>query len=247
MPGRGAWNTSGVGGTIDFKRLSAGPYYAFVADQSTLPKVGSKGWNSTDPNERAVHGGVLAIQRAVKRRRPAFTLKADGVYGAKTHAAVMDFQGGMADTKPWGGVGPETAKALLLPDLEKTCKQQGFLYPKIVCGVITQESNWDPGAVGYVDVHDVGLAQINHLAHPEWSERERLQPVTSFKFIIDYLSLSLIAFNNNMEDAIASYNLGIGGAKRWISQGRPEWYTPDGQTAPRNVYSYIKKIVTACQ
>ena len=28
--------------------------------------------------------------------------------------------------------------------------------------------------------------------------------------------------------AIASYNLGIGGANRWISQGRPHWYTPVG-------------------
>lgn len=244
--GRSAWNPQGVGGTIGYHRDSPGPYYAVPIKGSGLSRVGSGRWTSEDPNERAVHGGVLAIQRALNRRGH-YDLDPDGIYGWETAEAVTIFQReGVANTTPWGGVGPDTAKAILLPDLKARCARRGFKSVQVVCGLITQESGWDPGAVGYADPKDVGLAQINHMAHPTWTERMRLKPLYSFDFVVDYLTTSLAALNGNMDDAIASYNLGIGGANRWISQGRPQWYTPVGADEARDVHAYINKIKTAC-
>jgi peptidoglycan hydrolase-like protein with peptidoglycan-binding domain len=245
--GRGAWNPKGVGGTIGFSKDKPGPYYAVPTRASKLPRVGSGRWTSDDPNERAVHGGVLAFQRALNRRGN-FDLDTDGIYGNETAEAVSIFQQeGVPNTTPWGGIGPDTAKAILLPDLKTRCARRGFQPVQVACGVISTESGWDAAAVGFSDPRDVGLAQINHLAHPTWTEKMRLKPLYSFDFVIDYLDNSLEAFDGDLEDAIASYNLGVGGANRWISQGRPQWYTPTGADEPRDVHKYINKILTACK
>ena len=115
----------------------------------------------------------------------------------------------------------------------------------MVCGIVQNESGWDPGAVGYVKPVDIGLAQINGDSHPDMSERERLQPEFAFNFIISYLLNAMKALDGNLDDAIVSYNLGITGCKRWIAAGRPEIYTPPGSTT-RNVWAYIDRIKTAC-
>jgi len=245
--GRGAWNAKGIGGTIGYTRDKPGPYYAVPKKGHDLKRVGSGRWTSDDPNERAVHGGVLAFQRALNRRGN-YDLDTDGIYGNETAEAVTIFQQeGVPNTTPWGGIGPDTAKAILLPDLKVRCQRRGFPHTQVVCGLITQESGWDAGAVGYVDVDDLGLAQINADAHPTWTEKMRLKPLYSFDFVIDYLISSLDTLDGNLEDAIASYNLGVGGANRWISQGRPQWYTPSGADEPRDVQAYIHKIMTVCK
>jgi hypothetical protein len=53
------------------------------------------------------------------------------------------------------------------------------------------------------------------------------------------------ALDGNIDHAIASYNLGITGCKRWIAAGSPEMWTPSGST-PRNVPAYIERIKSAC-
>jgi soluble lytic murein transglycosylase-like protein len=112
-----------------------------------------------------------------------------------------------------------------------------------VSGTITHESGWDAGAVGYTDPKDVGLAQINAEAHPEWDTDTRLQPYNAFRFVVAYYNESLDYFNGNVRDAIASYNLGRGGANSWIKAGRPDMWTPAGSTTPRNVKYYIDSIL----
>jgi soluble lytic murein transglycosylase-like protein len=115
--------------------------------------------------------------------------------------------------------------------------------PKIVSGTVNHESMWDAGAVGYLDDSDLGLAQINGTAHPDLSRVERLNPLVAFDFVVRYYENALSQLDNNVRDAIASYNLGIGGARRWISQGRPQWYTPEGASRARNVWQYIDSIL----
>jgi hypothetical protein len=241
--GRSAWSKTGVGGTLEWDGRTPGRYYCLAA--SGMPLVGSGGWKSKDVNERAVHGGVLAIQRALTRR--GYPVDATGTFDVDTRNATRKFrQEEMGETDTWGGVGPSTAKALLLIDLKRACSKKGMRknWP-VVCGVVQNESAWDPGAVGYVKPVDIGLAQINGDAHPDMSERDRLDPIFAFTFIVTYLTNAMRALDGNIDHAIASYNLGITGCKRWIAAGSPEIYTPPGST-PRNVPAYIDRIKHAC-
>jgi len=63
--------------------------------------------------------------------------------------------------------------------------------------------------------------------------------------VVSYLVNAMKALEGNLDYAIASYNLGITGCKRWIAEGHPEVYTPPGST-PRNVPAYIDRIKSAC-
>lgn len=237
MTGRGAWPVSGAGGTKGANKVRQGPYYcAGIRVQD--------GFKSDDPNERAVHGAVLAYQRALNRRLPGTPCVVDGWFGEQTGEALVNFQRAVKLVDD-GLLGPTTSRALLIPDAKRVCRNKKFDDWYIVTGVIYHESTWDAGAVGYADERDVGLAQINAGAHPDLSEKERLQPMTSFRFVIDYLNNALGALDGVVTDAIASYNLGIGGAGRWIRQGRPEWYIPLGSTKARNVRAYIDSIINA--
>jgi hypothetical protein len=245
MTGRGAW--SSVGGTLNYDGTGPGVYY-----RSGRKGALDAGTKATDANERAVHGAVVAYQQAVWRRT-GIALADDGVFGPVTANAVKQFQE-LAGTKPDGVVGPTTSKNLLYPDLRKRVnvyrsnhpKTADLLTPLIVCGVITHESSWDAGAVGYVDDRDVGLAQINAEAHPEWSEEARLDPMLSFEFVTTYLDNALRYFDNDLDLAIASYNLGLGGATVWDDKGRPDLYTPKGSTTERDMGHYVENIKTVC-
>jgi peptidoglycan hydrolase-like protein with peptidoglycan-binding domain len=235
MTGRGAWPVSGLGGTKKYKdETQPGPYYYL-----------GTGEKKETANEFAVHQAVRAYQRALRRRLNT-DLPVTGYFGNKTRAAVMAYQQEHPkNLSAWGGIGPDTSRMLLMPDLRRVWKREAIpqLTLNIVSGTINHESQWDAGAVGYLDETDVGLAQINAGAHPEWTTVQRLQPITSFNFVIDYYNLAIPYFDGNVTDAIASYNLGRAGANRWISQGRPEWYTPLGSTRPRNMYDYVSSIV----
>jgi hypothetical protein len=241
--GRGAWPKDGAGGTLSLGGTEPGAYYVLAAPEEGLPLVGSGGRNSTSGDERAVHGGVRAIQRALNRRGK-YGLTVTGKFDAPTRDATVEFQRSL-DASHWGGIGQSTAKALFLPDLQSRCRTLKFPAWEVACGVVQNESAWDPGAVGKVKPVDIGLAQINGDAHPDMSERERLSPTFAFTFIINYLTNAMKALDGNVDYAIASYNLGISGCRRWVAEGCPEWYTPPG-SVPRNVPAYIDRIKNAC-
>jgi hypothetical protein len=211
-----------------------------------MPPVGSN-HRPDDVNVRAVNAGVFAIQRALNRRFKEGDIKVTGVFDQATSDLVQRFQSErMSGQTPWPGCGPDTAKALFSPDIKSRCKKKGWPDPAVVCGVIKMESNFDPGAVGLVDDRDLGLAQINGAAHPDLSEGERLAPLTAIDFVIDYLANATRALKD--EDlAIASYNLGIGGATAWDKAGRPNPYAPAPGAPKRDVNAYIAKIKTGCQ
>lgn len=239
--GRGAWPAAGTGGTLTWDGIAPGKYYALAVPGLTL--VGTGGWRSRSGDERAVHGAVRAIQQGLNRRIKA-ELHVNGLFDRPTRDAASRFRLSVG-LDAWGGVGPSTAKALFLPDLKAQCARRGIEQWEVVCGVVQNESAWDPGAVGFVKPVDIGLAQINGDAHPDMSERERLKPPFAFDFVISYLLNAMKALNGNLDDAIAAYNLGISGCRRWIEQGRPEMYTPPG-SVPRNVPAYIDRIHHAC-
>lgn len=235
--GRGAWPVSGAGGTKKYRdSTQPGPYY-YLGSGKLNP--------STNPDNGAVRGAVKAYQRALNRRLGlANAIIVDGIFGTQTEWAVTKFQTTRELTPIWGGIGPETSKAILYPDLVRlVLSSDTNVTEEVVSGIIRHESNWDAGAVGYIDPSDLGLAQINGVAHPELSDSERLMPYTAFNFVINYLDNALDSLNGNLRDAIASYNLGLGGARRWIDQGRPEWYTPQGSTTARNVWDYIDSVL----
>jgi len=247
MPGRGAWSVKGRGGTLAYGpdgTTRPGPYYMKASTGKRL--VGAGGWESPNANRRAVHGAVLAYQAALNAALPKLGLKIDGKFGQRTGEAVTAWQQRQpkeADISVWGGIGPSTSQGLLMPTLRATVHPD---LVQVVCGLITQESSWDAGAVGWVDMHDVGLAQINARAHPDMSEKQRLDPGVCFKFVEGYLNTALDALGRNLRDAIASYNLGIGGARSWINAGRPDIWTPSGASSSRNVKAYINTILSAC-
>lgn len=240
MTGRGAWNTKGVGGTKAYKdETKPGPYYYLGVGAKPVDRLRTN-------DEYAVYRAVKAYQEALNRRIGA-NLVVDGLYGPVTLAAVTKFQTlhVKAVGTVWGGIGPETSRALLISDLRKVANAStnDLIIPKVIAGTVKHESLWDAGAVGVADDRDLGLAQINGAAHPTMTKAQRLDPLVAFKFVVTYYENALSLLDNNLRDAVASYNLGIGGAQRWISQGRPEWYTPEGQSVARDVWKYIDTIL----
>lgn len=243
--GRGAW--SRIGGTVNYDGDGPGPYYALST--GGFPQVGSV---VTDNNSRAVKGAVKAYQKALNRRLGG-GVRPDGIFGPVTDRVVKEFQefvGEYAD----GAIGPKTSKALLWPDLRRKVNNLRRKYPEadlvtpvLVCGFVTHESNWDAGAVGFIDDRDVGLAQINADAHPEWSFAQRQAPIPCFEFIFEYIRSSLNQLDGKIVDAIVSYNLGVGGARSWIRAGRPDIYTPAGSSTPRDVRHYYTNIRNVCK
>lgn len=241
MSGRGAWNVQGVGGTKQYKdSTKPGPYYYL--------RTGYPGTSPRTADEYAVWKAVLAYQKAVARRL-SISLTFDGLFGPQTSAAVLKFQNLNPLVGIWGGIGPDTSRALLIPDLKSTLAKKisngsnSLITPNIVSGTVKKESLWDAGAVGYYDPNDLGLGQINGPAHPLLTKDQRLDPIVTFGFIVDYYNLALANLKNNVRDAIASYNLGSGGVKAWISDGRPDVWTPAGETRPREVKLYIDTIL----
>jgi len=207
-------------------------------------RVGSTGWEDPDPNYRAVHGAVRVYQAALNREIEAGIL-IDGVFGPKTQKAVTAWQ----KTQPpeheisvWGGIGQSSSKWLLMPLLKAMVP--GDLQ-NAVCGLVTQESSWDAGAVGFVDEDDLGLVQINGPANPDFDEKERLRAKVAFEYAANILDTRREDFGN-LRDAVASYNLGAGGCRAWIAAGRPDLWTPSDSATPRNVRKYIDTILNVC-
>lgn len=233
--GRGAWPVSGAGGTKKYKDASKpGPYYYLGSGKTKL-----------NDDEFAVRRAIRAYQRALNRRLGT-DLRIDGRFGEHTAAAVWEFQEKNSEKTgtPWGGIGPETSEALLRPDAEKViADRKTKVTLEMVTGTVRHEGIWDAGAVGYLDPNDLGLAQINGPAHPDMTKKQRLNPIFSFNFIVDYYENALKQLDGNLRDAVASYNLGIGGTRAWIKAGRPDLWTPAGASRPRNVKLYIDNIL----
>lgn len=242
MSGRGAWSNKGRGGTL--KRLSdnttpPGPYY-LLANQVPLvgkaAQVAAQAGTKPTLDDLAVNFGVKAIQKLLNLGGGELVM--DGVFGKGTDAAVRTYQG-QQKVKVDGSVGPTTMGKLLLPHI----KRIGGTDWEVVFGLLKNEGGFDPAAVGAVDERDLGLAQINGLAHPNMTIAQRFDPIVAIQFNADYLAAALEALGN-VRDAVLAYNLGVGGVRTWIKAGRPRYYSPDGGPM-RDTTQYVDRVLYA--
>lgn len=247
--GRGAW--SKVGGTlkkavVNKKTVTVpGPYYMLATDPNQ--RVGLRPWllnyagQKVDLNESAVWHGVVAIQVLIVWL--GISCPIHGVFDNDTDIAVRKAQaqlGLIAD----GIVGQATMKKLLLPLIKRVASTKMDQDWRAIYGILANEGAFDPGAVGYLDSNDLGLAQINLPSHPSVSFSDAFCPSKTVNFVADLLAQGLTAFGNE-RDAIASYNLGIGGTRLWIAAGRPDVWTPPWADRERYVRVYIDRILNA--
>lgn len=246
--GRGAWPNDGRGGTLNAKGTGPGKFYTLSQDplkQVGLAKICRELKSQPIPrDENATFHAVLAIQALLIEDFSA-NLKGDGVFGPETFEAVKSAQRWLAITVD-GVVGIETMKWLLWPHIHRIAKIHEIPW-NVIYGFIQNEGNWDPGAVGYIDSNDVGLAQINLPSHPSVTESQAFCPSFSMFFIAGYIQNAMAELNNNVIDAVVSYNLGIGGTRQWIRAGRPTAWTPVGSDLERKPFEYAERILNAAQ
>lgn len=216
-PGRGAW--SSIGGTLSSDGTKPGTYYRSPAGTMKMP--GLAGYTavqqdgSIDINSYAVYMAVKGIQREVG-------VTEDGLFGPATGAAVSSWQirhGLESD----GVFGPTTARTMFRAVALTIARNASpnLAVTELVFGHVGFESGWDPGAVGYVEPRDLGLGQINGPAHPELTPSFRLSPRPALAYVANFVLNNLESMLWIARDAIAAYNLGVGGARAWVSAGRP--------------------------
>jgi len=248
LQGRGAWPSSGTGGTLKSSKgvISPGPYYMLHPDvKKRIGYQQTKDRSIGKPlalNQSAVWHGVIGIQALLNR----YTIKdipLSGIYDDATFKSAVYFQG-KNNLAPDGVIGKKTMQALLLPLVKERANKVDVGYIPIF-GILVNEGALDPGAVGGVDPDDLGLAQINLPSHPEISVSEAFCPSFATNFVTNYYKNSLDEFNGDIGAAIASYNLGISGTRQWIAAGSPDVWTPPWAKGPRDVRKYINRILAA--
>ena len=169
---------------------------------------------------------------------------ADGLFGAATGAKLKEWQQSRRLNAD-GVFGSGTGKAIFGPLVLTIAAARDTSHPDlgtIMRGLVSVESGWDPGAVGRSDPRDLGLCQINGPAHPDMDVDARLDPVASLWWMANFCGSNLIAMRYNTRDSIASYNLGVQGARNWIAAGRPDIWAPPG-SSERNVRFYIDEVL----
>lgn len=252
--GRGAWNSKGIGGTLRKttvkKTVTIGPGPYYMLHPSSLGQVGIKGYFANlgllpeDLNDNAVHHGVIAIQVLVAGL--GIPCPIHGVYDVETDTAVRKAQGQLGLVAD-GIVGQSTMKKLLLPLIKRVAKEQMNQDWRPIYGVLANEGAFDPGAVGFLDAEDLGLAQINMPSHPDVKFADAFCPSYAVKFVAGLLGQALSVFHDE-RDSVAAYNLGIGGTRSWIAAGRPDlWSPPHAPDRERNVKKYIDNILKASE
>lgn len=240
--GRGAWPAkTGRGGTLNSSGTGPGPYYRKRRWGSSAKLVGKVGADAVK-NQQPVSIDYYAVYKAVQTIQRWLGAEADGVYGRETKNVVKQWQSEM-NLKADGVFGPTAARALFEPvilrEASKADPGSAVLGP-IVVGHISWESGFDPGAVGGVSPHDLGLCQINGIAHPDMSVDKRLTSLPSIKWAVDFVKSNLDEFPNNLDAGIAAYNLGKGGARSWVRAGSPDVWERDGKTT--DVRRYVDEI-----
>lgn len=229
--GRGAWDTDGAGGTLVSDGTAAGMYYRTPATDSHMAMPGYVAYKllaagaPVDVNFFAVYCAVKAIQREVGATQ-------DGLFGPATAARLVTWQNEHR-LVPDGEFGPATARAMFIPIAHAITAtvSTSSMVAKLVAAHVKVESGWDPGAVGASTPHDLGLGQINGTAHPELSAEYRLNPRLALGSVARIVLENCEAMHWVVGDAIAAYNLGLGGAAAWVKAGRPAVFhnAPIGQ------------------
>lgn len=179
-------------------------------------KQGLKGESVPDPVGSAII--ALKVELAYNGHEGAMDLTTP-YFGVHMDRQTRHFQGENA-LEVDGVIGPKTALALYHKRFHDLEDEHGIIN-SYVCKVCQLESAVDPGAVGVVDPHDHGIMQINAIAHPDISLAEAFTASWS----LEYFANALVANHEALNDwdaAVASWNIGSGGAKYWLAHGKPE-------------------------
>lgn len=216
--GRGAW--SSTGGTLRSNGLAPGSFYR--SPVAPMPMPGLVGYKavqasgSCDINSYSVYMGVRGIQRELG-------VTEDGLFGDDTATALKAWQAAHS-LEADGIFGPSSAKAMFTPVASSIAASisTNSVVSRLTLAHVGFESGWDPGAVGYVEPRDLGLGQINGPAHADLTPQFRLTPRYALGFVANFVYDNLEAMLWNERDAIAAYNLGVGGARSWVRAGRPD-------------------------
>lgn len=241
LHGRAAFPASGAGGTLNTAGTKPGAYYRAPAAGSGMKMPGLAG-------AQALRYGTVcatddyAVFAAVRSLQPFFGAVADGILGPKTEQAIRDYQK-LYRLVVDGVIGPQTCRSLFAPLVTSAALQTDITHARSVAmaarGTITMESQWDPGAVGFIDSQDLGIGQINGPAHPSLSVDSRLNPAFAIPWIVGFIDGNFKALLYDLDASIAAYNLGRGGATQWIAAGRPEIFHGT------DVWKYVAKIKAA--
>lgn len=157
--------------------------------------------------------------------------------GTGTVRAIEAFQKQIKGLDVDGVVGPWTSHALFKKRVLQVEHTLG-LPAGLLCKLKSLESSDDPACLSD-DEDDRGQVQINRKSHPQVSDSQAYFPPFAFTWAGQYL---LAAYNgiltvDNKKDwdlALASYNVGWGGARKWDKDGRP-------RTATAAVYTRVVK------
>jgi soluble lytic murein transglycosylase-like protein len=168
------------------------------------------------PSSRFAHG-CRAVKRALVSQ--GFVVaKLDPekqLIGAQAEEAIRDFQRAFKIAVD-GIVGPQTARALFDVYIRRAEADNG-VPGRLVCRKLSLESNFDPACVG-ADGTDKGIAQINdvHKLAPE----QVFEPAFAVPWAARYLRGHYDALRD-WDAALASYNMGRGAGREWLSAGKP--------------------------
>jgi Transglycosylase SLT domain len=96
-------------------------------------------------------------------------------YSWDTYRAVRQYQKNSTSLNIDGTVGRQTYTSLIKHVV--FAREVRFDIPNhYLAGMVTQESGFDPVALGFIDPNDRGLLQINRVHHPDVSDQEAFNP-----------------------------------------------------------------------
>lgn len=142
-----------------------------------------------------------------------------------------------------GKAGPKTCSALLQRRLLAVASARRIRVDDLE-GIVRQESGYDLAAIGYTDHDDRGLTQ-KHI-YPDGSVilSQAIRPATALPRLADQLKRCGELWDAGA--AVASWNIGEGGAEWWFEHGKPttgspSWWRGDQDMSERAT-EYVRAV-----
>lgn len=189
---------------------------------------------------------VLAIQTALVESDIADESLETGLFNWATKRAVQEFQEdwmGIKRRRSDGVVGPQVAK-MLFADLVNATQRDLGIPDDLLCALLELESAWDPGATGYVDPRDRGLAQINSTAHPEVSDDQAFTPSFAIPWTGRRLRTAFETFNRDFDwDRQLTWDLAIASHNSPVRAGQ---WAVSGEAPDEEIAQYVALVRSRC-